>query len=103
MVLVPELVLRRTNTITPGSWSAPGARLPGVGHHTKGDPMTALRTTPQEGDGRPCHVVARAGDRLSMCGIRDALPRVLARWAGSEHYDRLYCHECVNALNDQPG
>lgn len=57
-----------------------------------------LRTDARDGDGAPCHIVAVAGDRKSICRVRNPLPVIWARWAGHEHYDRLYCAECVRGL-----
>lgn len=58
-----------------------------------------LRTVRHPSDTKPpTHIVATAGANYRLCGHRDLYPVVLARHAGRENYDCLYCAECVAAL-----
>jgi hypothetical protein len=44
-----------------------------------------------------CHIVAKAGDKRALCGVKDPLPRVLQRWAIRHRYPRARCFDCYQA------
>jgi hypothetical protein len=59
---------------------------------------------PKADEPRPVHIIDEAGDRKSRCGIKDALPRVLARFVeahreGHARTGRTFfvCEECERA------
>jgi hypothetical protein len=51
-------------------------------------------------DKRPCHVIAAPGDRRSLCGVKDPLPRVWARYvqAHIDGHQMLVCPECATKM-----
>lgn len=44
----------------------------------------------------PTHLIARPGDRRSLCGVKDPLPVMWARWVGEHQarYEFVVCAEC---------
>lgn len=45
----------------------------------------------------PTHIVAEAGDRYSLCGVKNPLPVVVARFveAHVKGWGMVVCHECA--------
>jgi hypothetical protein len=42
----------------------------------------------------PSHLMAKAGDKRALCGIKKPLPYCLAKWAPSHAYPHERCAAC---------